>query len=92
MVPIHPPLVDDNIEYNNNGSEIIEQVFDDSFTCSPILAGIYLTEWYLAGVYGWTTTTSTSITVSTTVSSSTTVTAPAKLLNGKKSFAKDNNN
>ena len=40
MVPIHPPLVDDNIEYNNNGSEIIKQVFDDSFTCSPILAGI----------------------------------------------------
>lgn len=44
---LYPPVDD------TNGSEIVQQLFDDSFICS-ILAGILLTEWYLAGVYGWT--------------------------------------
>ena len=71
---LYPPfLVDDNtIEDNNNGSEIVKQIFDDSFICS-ILAAIYFTEWYLAGVYGWTTTVSASTSTAVSTSTSTTV-------------------
>jgi len=60
---LYPPFVDnDDVSNNNtnntntntnNGYEIVQQLFDDSFVCS-ILAGIYVTEWYLASVYGWT--------------------------------------
>ena len=88
---LYPPFLDDDntIEDNNNGSEIVKQIFDDSFICS-ILAAIYFTEWYLAGVYGWTTTvsatastavsssTSTSTTVSSSSTASAAVTVPAE--------------
>lgn len=65
---LYPPLIN-NGDIDDNGTEILEKIFDDSFVCS-ILAGIILTEWYLSGVYGWTTMTKTppAPTPATTVS------------------------
>ena len=81
---LYPPFLDDdNTIEDNNGSEIVKQIFDDSFICS-ILAAIYFTEWYLAGVYGWTTTvsasTSTAVSTSTSTSTSTTVSSSSSTL------------
>jgi uncharacterized membrane protein len=84
---LYPPLNE------NNGSEILKNIFDDSFICS-ILAGIYFTEWYLAGVYGWTATTTTTKTTATstvTVTAASTapaITAPAEVLGEKKPLLK----
>ncbi len=42
--------------YDENDEEIILQIFGDSFVCCVMVA-MMLTEWYLAGYYGWTETT-----------------------------------
>jgi len=39
--------------YDENDEETILRIFEDSFVCS-LIAGMMLTEWYLAGYYGWT--------------------------------------
>lgn len=39
--------------YDENDGDTLVQAFDDSFVCSYIVA-MMLTEWYLAGYYGWT--------------------------------------
>lgn len=39
--------------YDENDEEIIDQIFDDSFA-GCFIAAMMLTEWYLAGYYGWT--------------------------------------
>uniref|UniRef100_A0A7R9VVL9 Uncharacterized protein n=1 Tax=Pseudictyota dubia TaxID=2749911 RepID=A0A7R9VVL9_9STRA len=39
--------------YNEDDGAIMEKIFDDSFAgCFPV--AVMLTEWYLAGYYGWT--------------------------------------
>lgn len=39
--------------YDETDGDTLVQAFDDSFVCS-LLVAILLTEWYLAGYYGWT--------------------------------------
>lgn len=39
--------------FDENDGETLVQIFDDSFVCSFTVA-MMLTEWYLAGHYGWT--------------------------------------
>jgi len=39
--------------YDENDEEIIDQIFDDSFA-GCLITAMMLTEWYLAGYYGWT--------------------------------------
>lgn len=39
--------------YDKTDGDTLIQAFDDSFVCSLVVA-ILLTEWYLAGYYGWT--------------------------------------
>ena len=39
--------------FDENDGETLVQAFDDSFVCS-FVTDILLTEWYLAGYYGWT--------------------------------------
>jgi len=39
--------------YDENDAATIGQIFDDAFVCSYTVA-MMLTEWYLAGYYGWT--------------------------------------
>jgi uncharacterized membrane protein len=39
--------------YDENDGDTLVQAFDDSFVCS-IIVSMMLTEWYLAGYYGWT--------------------------------------
>lgn len=46
--------------YDENDEETILRIFEDSFVCCFVVA-MLLTEWYLAGYYGWTETTQTDM-------------------------------
>mmetsp|Transcript_24943 Transcript_24943/g.52967 ORF Transcript_24943/g.52967 Transcript_24943/m.52967 type:complete len:288 (+) Transcript_24943:82-945(+) len=41
------------VPYDEDDTETFQKIFDDSFSCCFITA-MMLTEWYLAGYYGWT--------------------------------------